>query len=232
MLKLFLLATLATLSPTQLVEPDIGFTSDSVYTKDTIVEITPIEREDTLETGIVDVQFTFNHEVGYEIFDDAETEYIDGIKINDTWLPKSLIYEGFDCTVENKILIKTVYSDDFAGMMMAAKAGDFSALLANPLTILQMGYYILAALSLIITGFGIVKLKGKKVKSADEIAKKVESAASVTLNGISNSATNIYREIELFTNLQTIDVTSVTDCIEESFENMVHELMPDCEIIR
>lgn len=48
----------------------------------------------------------------------------------------------------------------------------------------------------------------------------------------SNSATNIYREIELFTNLQTIDVTSVTDCIEESFENMVHELMPDCEIIR
>lgn len=174
MLRALILTALTTFTP---VEPTFEFTSDSVYKCDDILEVEFEKTEDFENTYLVNLEFKEVNRMGYKIYDNPETSYIDGLQWDHNWIENWRI-ENVDFSVAHTLTIKTVYTDDYAGMIMSAKDGDWTLLLQNPETILKLGYYALATLSIIISIFALLFDKNKKVKSADEISNKVELAAA------------------------------------------------------
>ena len=198
MFKLLPLAILATASMTN--APALQFSKDSVYTKNNIISCEVLEftkqteipaEEEGAEPTIVEettkvLSLKENHLLGYTIYDNPDTDYIDGLKLDDNWVYGWAV-DNYDDTVEHILKIKVVYTDDVAGMMMAAKDGDWSRLLSNPLIILQLGYYLLAAISIII---GLVvggKSKGKRIKTVDEISNGMNAMFNTKLDTLSAS---------------------------------------------
>lgn len=171
-----MLPILLALATTTLVAPTIQFTTDSVYTKENIITVTDVTLDET--TGLCTMYLEEDKLLGYCIYDNPETEYIDGLKFDDEYVTDWVV-SGVDFSVEHIIHIKTTYTDDAAGMLMAAKDGDWSRLLSNPVILLQIAYYIVAFISIVVGGFGLVKSKNKKVKTAEEIASAVTKQATV-----------------------------------------------------
>ena len=171
MLPILALATLALTTPAPIT---VNFTSDSVYKNESIISPKDlIEQED----GLYTINFEEDKLLGYCIYDVKETEYIDGFKFDDKFVTNYTV-KDVDLSVEHTILLKTTYTDDIAGTLAAAKDGDWSRLLANPLVVIQLGYYVLAAISLIIGGIGVFKARIKKVKDHNQIASSVDKHAN------------------------------------------------------
>lgn len=173
-----------------LTTPTIQFTTDSVYTSENILSYEVVEHYSTDENPTLlskDLILTENHLLGYTIYDIPDTEYIDGLRFDSQYVYDWQI-KNFDDTVAHTIQIKTVYTDDVAGMLLAAKNGDWSKLLSNPVMIFQIIYYILAALTLVVGGFGLVKAKKQKVKTSTEIAESVTQAAGSAGNRLIETA--------------------------------------------
>lgn len=184
MLPILALATLALSTPAQIT---VNFTSDSVYTYESIIEPKEvIDQEDGYYTLILQQ----DNLLGYCIYDNPETEYLDGLKFDDSFVTNYTI-KNIDFSIEHTFLIKTVYTDDIAGMLAAAKDGDFSKILSNPLMIIQLGYYILAAISIILGGFGIFKSKKKKIKTIDEITSSITEKARSSSTALQEVSTNL-----------------------------------------
>ena len=186
MLKILVLATLA--STTVSSGPKIQFTNDSVYSSENIISCEVVENKESIQVPVEHVDevtgevteeleeqeiisksllLKENHLLGCMIYDNPDTEYVDGLKIDDQWVTDWMV-ENYDDSIEHVLKIKTVYTEDVSGMLLAAKDGDWSKILSNPLILLQIFYYLLAALSIIGGAIGLVKVKGKKVKSAKE----------------------------------------------------------------
>lgn len=115
--------------------------------------------------------------IGVEIYDDPSTPIIEGIRVNgetvtDLKVPINLIIPE-DYFVD----VRLVYSDGLAGTIAKISNGEFdwNTILEEPLLAMQLLYYVIAALSIIIGGFGIATSKRKKVKTADEIASQVDA---------------------------------------------------------
>lgn len=161
---------------TTVVAPTIQFTTDSVYTKENIITISDVSVDET--TGLYTMYLEEDKLLGYCIYDNPETSYIDGLKFDNEYVTDWVV-SGVDFSIEHTFYIKTTYTDDAAGMLMAAKDGDWSRLLSNPVILLQLVYYIVAFVSIVIGGFGLVKSKNKKVKTAEEIASAVAKQATV-----------------------------------------------------
>lgn len=161
---------------TTVVAPTIQFTTDSVYTKENIITISDVTVDET--TGLYTMYLEEDKLLGYCIYDKPETSYIDGLKFDNEYVTDWVV-SGVDFSIEHTFYIKTTYTDDAAGMLMAAKDGDWSRLLSNPVILLQLVYYIVAFVSIVIGGFGLVKSKNKKVKTAEEIASAVAKQATV-----------------------------------------------------
>lgn len=183
MLPILALATLALATPAPIT---VSFTSDSVYKNESIISPKEvIEQDDGLYTIVLEEDKL----LGYCIYDNKETAHIDGLKFDDEFVVDWMV-KDVDLAVEHTILVKTTYTDDIAGMLASAKNGDWSRALANPLILFQLFYYIIAALSIILGGFGIFKSKDKKVKSANEISsvitKKTEASATFLQDKISS----------------------------------------------
>lgn len=173
MLRL-LVAALATFT---FVEPSITFTSNSVYKCDDIIDVEPIKHEDFDETFLVDIKFSQAKLLGYKIYDNPETPYIDGIKWDDEWLDADWTVYNVDFSKEHSLVLKTVYTDDYAGMVVAAKDGDWSLMLKNPETILKLVYYIIATISILVGGFSLFRNKKFKFNIKDQIAEALEKKA-------------------------------------------------------
>lgn len=173
MLRL-LVAALATFT---FVEPSTTFTSDSVYKCDDIIDVEPIKHEDFDETFLVDIKFSQAKLLGYKIYDNPETPYIDGIKWDDEWLGADWTVYNVDFSKEHSLVLKTVYTDDYAGMIVAAKDGDWSLMLKNPETILKLVYYIIATISILVGGFSLFRNKKFKLNIKDQIAEALEKKA-------------------------------------------------------
>lgn len=129
--------------------------------------------------------------MGHVIFDDSDTPYIDGIRINGEYV-SSLKYAVTDTTVtEYVVTIKTVYADGILGDIARMSDGtyDWAKLLENPLVLLQLFYYAAAIISLI--GGAIIAATGKKTKAktSDEIANSVTDAAKMSLVEIKQQVT-------------------------------------------
>lgn len=187
MLPLLALASLV-------ITPTVGFTSDSVYKNENILimEVRENYEEDVLISK--DLLLKEKNLLGYTIYDNPDTEYIDGLKFDGSWVYDWTV-KNYDDTVAHTFTIKTVYTDDVAGMLMAAKNGDWSIALSNPLIIFQLVYYILAAISVILGGFGLLKSKKKKIKDHDIIANAVDTHAAASADALKLLASNLITEI-------------------------------------
>lgn len=184
--------------------PLVTFTSDSVYKNENIltVEVQENYEEDVLVSK--DLILSERNMLGYIIYDNPETEYIDGIKFDGEFIYNWTI-KNYDDTTEHTLLVKTVYTDDIAGTLAAAKDGNWSRLLSNPLIVFQIGYYFLAAISIILGGFGLLKSKKKKIKTSEEIAAIVTNEAKLSATNLKTEALSLVTDIvtPVFTKLQT-----------------------------
>jgi flagellar basal body-associated protein FliL len=167
------LLTLASLN----VKPTIQFTGDSVYKNPNILKLEVQENyNDAEELVSKDLLISVNYTLGYQIYDNPDTPYIDGLKFDDVWVTDGII-KDYDDSIEHTIYIKTVYSSDISGTFASAKDGDYSRILSNPVTIFQLFYYTVALVSIILGLFGISKSRKSKVKSSKEISDMVSKIA-------------------------------------------------------
>ena len=147
------------------------YTSDSVVTEGLTYQVynDPISNQ-------AGIELIPNFGIGYTIYDNPETEIIDGIRINGVEVTTLRIPITSETSVRHyEIAVKTVYIDGASGDLAQILDGtfDYSRLLTNPIIIFQIAYWVFMALSGFIGLVTISRNKGKKVKTADEIANKV-----------------------------------------------------------
>lgn len=114
--------------------------------------------------------------IGYIVYDNPETNIIDGIRINGTETTSLRIPITADTVAsEYVVAVKTVYAEGASGDLARILDGtfDYTVLLTNPVIIFQLLYWIFMALAGFIGLVTISKNKSKKVKTADEIAAAV-----------------------------------------------------------
>lgn len=167
--------------------PTISYTSDSVYKEASYITTTVTQEEDSSYTLHIEKTMT----LGFCVYDNPDTEQIEGVKLDDKFITDWVI-PNYDPTVEHTILVKTVYTDDVAGMFAAAANGDFSKLLSNPVMLMQIIYYFLAATSLIGGGIGIFKSRKNKAKTSKQIANEVSLSANASFLKVEGMVTDIF----------------------------------------
>lgn len=153
------------------IEFKFVYTSDSVVSEGMRVQTytDPISQQSGVEL-IPDFGF------GYTVYDDPETEIIDGIRINNaevTSLRIPMSAESFETVYT--VAVRTVYVDGASGDLAQIFDGtfDYSRLLTNPVILFQVAYWIILIITAIAGLVAAIRNKSKRVKTSDEIADKV-----------------------------------------------------------
>lgn len=192
----FGMSAFATESSDALTVDDITFnfnyTSDSVVTEGLGVQMysDPISKQSGIE-------FIPDFGIGYAIYDDPETEIIDGIRINGEEVTSLRIPILEDHSVfEYDVAVRTVYVDTAAGSLAQILDGtfDYSKLLTNPIVLFQIIYWAFMALTGIAGFVIIITNKGRKIKSSDEIAGKVTENVATLENRLVEAVTRVVSE--------------------------------------
>ena len=184
---LLLAATVA--APAEFPVPEIQYTEDSVIKEGvtcTLEEVVLGEESAYYLTVNVDLP------LGYTIYDDTETEGIEGITVGETILPDSYILSDLDYTKLLTINVKTVYSKGAAGVIAAINDGtyDYAQLLASPIAIMQGVYYVVSAVGLVLGGFGLFKSAKEKAKTAKEWEKVADEHLKTTIEEVKTECLN------------------------------------------
>jgi hypothetical protein len=158
---------------------NVVYTPDSVRNKGVWLE----PWADTLR-GTVGFTISTDLDFGTEIYDDPETDYIDGIRINGEVVTSKVYTIPLDNPQDYIVDVKIVYMESLAGDIARISDGtyDWAKLLENPIVIMQIIYYAIAAISIIVGGIGALCAKKKKVKSADDIASAVQVQVSAGID--------------------------------------------------
>lgn len=164
----------------------VKFTGDSVYASDVYLEPGYDELVDKLYFDIV-VELP----EGYDVYNDAATEYVDGVKINDEFLATARLPHRIyitDPTLNYTVFVKTVYKDNLFGTLAKIYDGNATVLdlFDNPVMLAQTLYYSLAILSVVVSIILAIKYKKYKAKSSTDIA--TETVAAVDHANVENSA--------------------------------------------
>lgn len=116
---------------------------------------------------------------GYVVYDDPSTEYIDGIRLNGNTVNSYRVPIDYAQDVDFELIVKVVYAEGITGTLAQMSDGTYNwlQLLENPIGLLMGLYYVLATLSVFVSLIMVLKGKGKKAKTADEIAVAVTNAA-------------------------------------------------------
>lgn len=150
---------------------DVSYTADSVSADG--VSLEPYTDTLKFETG-----FTIKYDLptGIVVYDDASTPIIEGIRVNGAEISELKIPVDLDNPCNYLVEIRLVYADGLAGTVAKISAGDFDwkTVMEEPLLAMQILYYAIAALSIIIGGLGLASSKKKKVKTANDIATIVD----------------------------------------------------------
>lgn len=151
--------------------------------------------------------------IGHEIYDNPETAYIDGIRVNGNTVDSFKIPVTDANVAVYTVDLRIVYSEGVLGDIAKISDGtyDWSQLLANPVILFQLGYWALAIITVIIGLFTSIFGKKTKVKTADEISSSVTNAAEVALVKIKESVTETV----------IAEFTPVFQTILKDFENVV-----------
>ena len=170
----------------------VNYTTDSVCTDEilTFEEITVNETE-SLKVSLKD------DVLGYVIYDDPKTDYIDGIKYNDTWLASDYIIPDYKNVPNLTLTVKVVYADNGYGTLMKILDGNFdwSSLLSNPVVLIQGIYYIISIISVVTSGILFGRYKKMKVTTTDELSNTYMDLTKSTQEMLNNKVTNIIENI-------------------------------------
>lgn len=165
---------------------DVKYTSDSVL-------YTGISYETFIEPGTLKIGFEIVKDlpIGYEVYDQVDTPYIDGIRVNGDTVEslRMLLTENvYTYTID----VKIVYSEGLLGDLASMSDGtyDWANLLSNPIILLQGIYFTLAIISVFAGILSAFFGRKKKVKTADEIASKVENASEVAIANVEQRVTS------------------------------------------
>ena len=145
------------------------YTSDSVVTEGVTVQSYSDPVSNTYGVELVP-----DFGIGYAIYDNPDTEIIDGIRINGAETSTLRIPLSSNTAVTSyEIAIRTVYVDSAAGDLAQILDGvyDYSKLLTNPIVLLQTVYWLAMAITGLVGIIALIKNKGKRIKTADDIAK-------------------------------------------------------------
>ena len=151
--------------------PTINYTSDSVVKEGVSLE------QCTTETGDIEYNIIVDLPFGYAIYDNPDTQYIDGLQINGRWLES---YENVNFKVgEDTLTVKTVYAEDFTGTLAQIHDGTFDwwSLLATPIGILTSVFSGTSIASMLGLAVNIIRSKKLKVKDINEIAAESKKVA-------------------------------------------------------
>lgn len=150
----------------------------------------------TYETYVDPVTFAVGFKIvedlsiGHIIYDNPDTAYIDGIRINgETTDTLSIV---IDQGTAYEIVVRTVYEDNLLGDVAKIIDGtfDFKTLLENPVMLLMGAYYVISILSIVFASIASLFSKSKKVKTADEIAAKVDESANNAVEKVRTEVTD------------------------------------------
>lgn len=181
-------------------EPELSLddvTFNFAYTSDSVVKegLTYQVYSDPI-SGQSGVELVPNFGIGYAIYDDVETDIIDGIRINDAEVTSLRIPISADTTVFTyNVAVRTVYVDGASGTLAQILDGtyDYSQLLTNPIVIFQLVYWVIMALTAFV-GFVIaIRNKGVKAKTSDEIASKVSEGSDAFRENLINVVTDVVK---------------------------------------
>lgn len=150
----------------------VVYTSDSVKSQGVILE--PYTDTVKFETGFT---IKTDLDLGIEIYDDPTTNVIEGVRVNGQEITSYVVPIDLNNPQNYIVDVRLVYSDGLAGTVAKISEGNFDweTVMQEPLLAMQILYYAIAALSVIIGGLGALSSKKKKVKTADEIAAKVDA---------------------------------------------------------
>lgn len=168
------------------------------YTSDSVVqEGLSVQSYTDPVSQTAGVELVPNFGIGYAIYDNPDTEIIDGIRINGQEVTSLRIPLSEETVVtEYDVAIRTVYVDTAAGSLAQILDGtyDYTQLITNPIIIFQLIYWAFMAISGIVGLFALMRGKGKKVKTSDEIAAKVVENVNVLESKIVDTVTTVVRE--------------------------------------
>lgn len=173
------------------------FTFTFTYTSDSAVKegMSYQTYEDPI-SGQSGIELIPNFGIGYALYDDPDTEIIDGIRINGAEVSSLRIPITADTGVsEYTVAVRTVYTQGASGDLAQILDGvyDYSKLITNPIVIFQLLYWVFMA----IAGFtGLItaaRSKRQKVKTADEIAEKVSEKATAIQEYLLTAVTDMVK---------------------------------------
>ena len=173
-------------------EPNVTFTADSVVKTGmswTIDEFSINTTEKTYSLTLVK-----DFEIGYTVYDDPETDIIDGIRVNGNTINNFRI-DGLKFDEPCEIVVRTVYTDGIGGMLAQMHDGvyDYTKLLSNPVMLLQVIYYILLCVTAFAGLIYGIRSKKRKAKTADEIANAVDVRAQSTQEALKEYVAGMYQ---------------------------------------
>ena len=134
--------------------------------------------------------------IGYTIYDDSDTETIDGIRINGEEVTSLTIPISSDSpTLRYEVDVRTVYAEGAPGTLAQILDGtyDYSKLITNPIVIFQLIYWVAMAISGVIGIFVAARSKKLKVKTSQEIASKVDDSVEILKERIVEVVTDVVK---------------------------------------
>lgn len=149
--------------------------------------------------------------IGNVIYDVPETPYIDGIRVNGNTVDSLIIPVTEGTTYE--VAVRMVYEDNLLGDVAKIIDGtfDFRTLLENPVLLLAGLYYVLSILSLVGAAFMASFSKKAKVKTADDIAAKVDESSNRAIDKVKTEVTEIV----------LAECTPILQRILDDFQNVI-----------
>jgi hypothetical protein len=198
---------------------DVRYSADSVRFSGILCE--PYVEPGTLKEGFEIVK---DFPIGYAIYDDGNTPFIEGVRVNGEFVESLKVFYTEDVSTYT-VEVKVVYADGILGDLASISDGtyDWAKLLENPIILLQGIYFTLAILSVVV---GIVTAfvgRRKKIKTADEIARKVEEASETAIVNVEKRVTeSVIAEVipivqKLFDSMQNV-VKAITLSTSKSKE--------------
>lgn len=150
--------------------------------------------------------------LGHVIYDDPETSYIDGIRVNGD-IVESLKIPITEGVTDYTVVVKTTYAKDILGDIARMSDGtyDWTKLLENPIMLLKLAYWAIAIISVIVGAFITSNSKKHKAKTANEIAEAVEAICKSYLEQSKRELTEVVIS----------DATPILQKILYSFEDVV-----------
>lgn len=160
---------------------NVVYTADSVHSEG-------ISWGSSIDVLTKNVYFEIVNELpaGYVVYDDPETPYIDGIRLNGNTVDSYKVAIDWTQDIDYEIVVRVTYDDSFVGTLAQMSDGtyDWVKLLENPIGLLMALYYVLATVS-VVAGFIMLLFgKNKKTKTANDISNAVEAKAQETAKAI------------------------------------------------